>query len=256
MPSNHPCLVAHCGQHWSLRAHVGILGISNRILLWFTSASCQELSIPFSKYWLTCHGGSTANPDQNVSLPPQCAVSQGGEKWLAGQFSVPECECDGCFGNIWSFKQWFQIQHYLCAHLILHFITCYEDCYLYIHSVWTASRQDQATFTTCIIKAIWQGLTPWWSDIMNAPELVLVGNDCCDATFVHVSVSPPYHDYLSHIMVSMRCSLIRMYGTQTDQWYLNQQFYLVNYKIFSWLAWFKASPALKFNKKKQTSFWL
>ena len=40
---------------------------------------------------------------------------------VAGQFSVPECECDGCFGNIWSFKQWFQIQHYLCAHMILSF---------------------------------------------------------------------------------------------------------------------------------------
>ena len=115
-----------------------------------------------------------------------------------------------------------------------HSITCYEDCYLYIHSVWTASRQDPATFTTGIIKAIWhldEG------DIMNAPEFVPVGNDCWDATFVHVSVSPPYYDYLSHIMVSMWCSLIRMYGTQIDQWCSNQQFSLVNNKIFSWLAW-------------------
>jgi hypothetical protein len=73
-------------------------------------------------------------------------------------------------------------------------------------------------------------------DIMNASELVPVGDDRRDATFVRVSVSPPYRDYLSHIMVSMRCLLIRMHGTQTDQWYSNQQFSLVNYKIFSWSA--------------------
>ena len=91
-------------------------------------------------------------------------------------------------------------------------------------------------------------------DIMNAPELVPVGNDCWDATFVHVSVSPPYHDYLSHIMVSMRCSLIRMYGTQTDQWYSNQQFSLVNYKIFLWLAWKHLWHSSL--TKKQTLFWL
>jgi hypothetical protein len=40
-------------------------------------------------------------------------------------------------------------------------------------------------------------------DIMNASELVLVGDDCQDATNVHVSVSSLYCDYLSHIMVSM-----------------------------------------------------
>jgi hypothetical protein len=73
-------------------------------------------------------------------------------------------------------------------------------------------------------------------DVMNASKLVPVGDDRRDATYVRVSVSLSPHDYISHTMVSTRCLLIRMHGTQTDQWYLNQRFSSANSKIFSWSA--------------------